>query len=295
VSDPVARFLPTPRLAHTLLSAEPALAALAAPTRTFAAAAIVMQLRGIRRSEWLDEVDMPAALYQGFPRGLPPRPTSVVTRTSYKLIPDDAASREGPCTHCAVTGGGGVFCPTCKGSGRAMIGDESFAACFACAGTGRIACSTCDGTMRVVHTTVRYVDDQPIAVDLEFVPHLEPRISRKIEDAIEPSHAWPDALRFDPQPQVVATAYRGASSVREPDFHGFFFGDAMPRALAALGQVGVENGIVAHEARCFAVPILWLVWERANASHETDPAKRIAVQVAFVARPDGSFATAAVA
>jgi hypothetical protein len=293
VSD-VARFLPTPRVAHTLLRADPALASLAvrAPSRVFAAAAIVMKIRAIRRTEWLDEVDVPVALFQRFPRGLPPRPQSLDVRASHKLIPDDATSREGPCTHCAVVGEGRTFCPACGGLGKAMLGDEALQDCFACRGTGHVPCTACNGKGRVVHTQVRYADDQPISVDLEFIPHLEQRILRAIEDAIEPSSDWPEALRFEPQPQVVATAYRGASSVREPDFHGFFFGDALPRALAALGQLSVENGIVMHEARCFAVPILWFVWAREDAGADDESSKRIAAQVAFVTRPDGSFATA---
>ncbi len=242
------------------------------PTQAYVGAAIVLQVDAIRREQWDDEVDMSERLFQTFPRGLIPAPR-MSSEASYKIIPDDAVSKRAVCTECAVTRGK-VFCPMCGGTGHQTI-DDKIDPCLACSGTGTITCGACDGTAVALTTMVRYVNDRPIQLRRTFVPTLG-KFKSRIESMIDPSSEWDARFAFEPQPQVVASAYRGAAAVREPDFHGFFFGDALPRALEAVAELSVDRGIAAQQARCFAAPILWLVYPK--------------VDIVLVTRPDGSLA-----
>jgi len=239
------------------------------PSRAFAAAAIVLHSDGVLREQWDDDVEMSDALFARFPRGLAPAPAAANANATYKFIPDDAIARRGPCTHCSITRGK-VFCPTCDGAGTVMSGDVPIG-CAACASVGMIPCPNCDGSAVCVSVKVRYVSDKWLTIRRLFVPNLGP-LRSKVEPLIDPSDVWPAEHVFEPQPQVVASAYRGASSVREPDFNGFFFGDALGQAISAIGELASGS-----TRTCFAVPVLWLVWEGLER----------VVHVGLVAQPHG--------
>jgi hypothetical protein len=118
---------------------------------------------------------------------------------------------------------------------------------------------------------VRYVTDKWLNIRRAFIPNLG-SLRPKVTPLIDASAVYPPDHAFEPEPQVVASAYRGTSSVREPDFFGFFFGDALAQAIAAIAEL--STGSV---RTCFAVPILWLVYEGEKAAH-----------VGLVCRPDGT-------
>jgi hypothetical protein len=99
-----------------------------------------------------------------------------------------------------------------------------------------------------------------------------------LPNVIDASATWDKRFSFEPQPQVVASAYRGASAVREPDFHGFHFGDALPRTIEAIGELARDRTIAHQQTHCFAVPVLWLVYLR--GMEET--------HCALVTQPNGS-------
>jgi len=268
----VSLLIPTLNRARAELQDE-ALGVLATdPTRAFAAAAIVLHSSGVMREQWDDDVELSERLFASYPRGLPPPPRPDRAGAQYKLIPDDVVARRVTCTQCAITNGQ-VFCPTCDGSGNVMAGDLP-STCAGCQGAGMIPCPTCDGTRVCVAAKVRYVTDKWLDIRRAFVPNLGP-LRGKVDALIDPADAWPSEHLFEPQPQVVASAYRGASSVREPDFHGFFFGDALGQAVAAIGEL-----VSGATRTSWAVPILWLVWE----------VQPVIVHVALVPRPGGSLA-----
>jgi hypothetical protein len=240
------------------------------PTQAYVGAAIVLQVDGIRREQWDDEVDMSERLFRAFPRGMIPAPR-IDLEMSYKIIPDDAVAKRATCTECSITHGR-VFCPMCGGTGARTM-DQTIDPCFNCSSSGMVTCGACEGTGVALTTKVRYVSDRPIQLRRTFVPTLG-KFRSRIESLIDASARWDERFGFEPQPQVVASAYRGAAAVREPDFHGFFFGDALPLALQAVADLSVDRGIAAQQSRCFAAPVLWLVYPN--------------VHVVLVTRPDGS-------
>ena len=138
-----------------------------------------------------------------------------------------------------------------------------FTPCVGCT-NGFGTCSTCEGTKVAVRARVRYVNDTPVNLRQLFVPPLPRELHARIEHALNPSADWPEALRFEAEPAMVGTAYRGASAVKQPDFHGFFFGDALTAATRSLAAS--TRDVVGVEARTYGVAILWLVYEGAGAT-----------------------------
>lgn len=240
------------------------------PTKAWVGAAIILQADAVRREQWDDDVDMSERLYKAFPRGMLP-PPQVAQETSYKIIPDDAVAKRMTCTACAITKGR-VLCSMCGGTGFYTVGD-SVDPCLACGQSGMSICDVCEGTCVALTTKVRYITDRPIRVRRAFVPTLG-KFKSRIETLVDPSAAWDARYTFEPQPQVVASAYRGAAAVREPDFHGYFFGDALGLVLQAVADLSVDRGVAAQQSRCFAAPILWLEYP--------------ALDVVLVTQPDGA-------
>lgn len=237
------------------------------PEKAYVDAAIILQVDAIRREQWDDEVELSERLFQAFPRGMIPAP-HVNVEASWKIIPDDAVAKRAPCTECAVTRGL-VFCPGCGGTGHQTMNDQ-LSTCFNCSGRGQVVCGACEGTCVALTTKVRYVNDKAVQLRRAFVPQLGSYKAR-IEALVDPSASWDPRFVFEPQPQVVASAYRGAAAVREPDFHGFFFGDALARTLEAIAEISSDRTIAAQASRCFAAPVLWLVYPPLNVIVVTQP------------------------
>jgi hypothetical protein len=281
---PAVEFLPSLERAR-LLADSPGIVA-TNPRETFAAAAIVLQTDAIRREIWDDDVEMSEALFQKYPRGLvpapslylledlPPSPVRSAT-VNYKMIPDESVAKRLACTSCSITRGQ-VFCPTCDGSGRAAS-DDILATCTACNASGMITCAACDGTTITITTKIRYISDHGIHLRRTFVPNMG-KLAAKVNHRIDALATWNMRFSFEPAPQIVASAYRGASAVREPDFHGFHFGDALPRTLEAIAELASDTTLVHQQSHCFAVPLLWLVY---GPPEQT-------THVVLVAQPDGS-------
>jgi hypothetical protein len=220
----------------------------------FGVAAIVLQVDGVRREAWSDETELAVSLFESFPRGQVPPPEIDQKTHSHKIIDDAAPSETRRCSTCVIKAGLSP-CAVCVGTG-AGSGNEQEDRCFACKGEGFVRCSGCDGSTRVVACSVRYVNDQPVRIRRLFMPAVDPSIRPFIEAKIDADATWPADHAFDPEPGLVASAYRGAAAVRSAeDFHGFFFGDAVARCLA--GRDEATTGLARFAARSFAVPILW--------------------------------------
>jgi hypothetical protein len=235
------------------------------PTRVFHVAAIVMQLDGIRREEWVDDVELSPKLFERFPRGEAPPPGMAgpqqSTESSYRVLDDTKPFRPGRCMTCVLKPGSSP-CPTCEGTGK-RTGDIEMA-CLACEGTGAITCPVCDGEQRTIACSVRYVNDRPVHVRQLFVPQVHGSLRPYLTAAIDPAVIWPKELAFDPAPSLVASAYRGASAVRSADeFQGWYFGAARDAALAARQALlsSEPSGLSRVEQRFFAIPVLWLIQE----------------------------------
>lgn len=226
------------------------------PTEVFGVAAIVLRVDGVRRHAWSDETELAERLFESYPRGAIPAPELVPESRNFKTIDDAETTKTQRCSKCVIRPGFEP-CPLCLGTG-AGSGTDALAKCYACIGEGFIPCSGCDGTTRVVACAVRYVNDHFVRVRRVLVPSVHKSIRSFLEAQIAVDAPWSDAHAFDPEPGMVASAYRGASAVRAAeDFHGFFFGDALARCLDLRAQA--MTGLARFETSTFAIPILWTV------------------------------------
>jgi hypothetical protein len=226
------------------------------PKEIFGVAALVLQVDGIRREAWSDATELSVKLFESYPRGQVPPPDVLSATASHKIIDDAEKTETRRCSTCVIRPGFSP-CAVCVGTG-AGPGEQAFDRCYACSGEGFLPCSACDGTTRVVACTIRYVNDAPIRVRRTHVPAIHPSIHPFVEAKIHCDAVWPEDHAFDPEPSLVASAYRGASTIRNVDaIEGFFFGDALGWCLAAREEV--TTGLVRFTAKTFAVPILWTV------------------------------------
>ena len=240
-----------------------------APEKHFGVAALVLQVDGVRRNAWSDEVELSRGLFDAFPRDSVPAPDLGPER-SYKVIDDTITAYERRCSSCAVRPGKSP-CTVCLGSGAGSHGDRYQDPCGACSGEGFLRCETCGGSTRVVACSVRYVNDAPIRVRRTLVPDVERKLRPFLEASIDPTAPWSSALAFDPEPSLVGTAYRGATAIRTTaDFRGFFFGDAVTRCLAAREEA--SSGLARFDQRVFAIPVLWTITRERHAAYFFDAA-----------------------
>lgn len=265
------RVQANPHLAATLPAA--------APSHVYGAAAIVLQIDGLRREAWTDDVELSERLFAEYPKGFPPAPDR--TRpASYKVIDDEVPAVRQRCMNCVLRPGFSP-CVRCGGTGVIYeVGDSPLMTRCPDCHFGFSRCTTCEGTTVSVRARVRYVNDSPVNLRQLFVPELPKTIRSYVEGQISASLEWPEVLRFEPEPAMVGTAYRGASAVREPDFHGFFFGDALMRTTGSIAQS--TRDLVGSEVRAYGVAILWLVYEAVEGTSH----------MAFFSQPDGSWSRA---
>jgi predicted component of type VI protein secretion system len=226
------------------------------PTNVFGIAAIVLRVDGVRRHAWSDETELAERLFHSYPRGAIPAPELVPESRNFKTIDDAEATHARRCSKCIIRPGYEP-CPMCNGTG-AGSGSDPGAKCYACSGAAFIPCTDCDGTTRVVACAVRYVNDHFVRVRRVLVPQVSTSIRSFVEARISADAPWSKDHAFDPEPGMVASAYRGASAMRSAeDFHGFFFGDALTRCLDARAEA--TTGLARFETSAFAIPILWAV------------------------------------
>lgn len=226
------------------------------PHDVFGVAALVLHVDGIRREAWSDETELSERLFASYPRGAVPAPEAPTSqRGTYKTIDDAAPTRAQRCSTCIIKPGFSP-CTLCMGTGSGS-GPDPYARCIAC-DRGFVRCTACEGTTRVVACTIRYVNDQLFRVRRAIVPAMHASIRSYVEARIPIEASWPVDHAFDPEPSLVGSAYRGASTVKAAeDFHGFFFGDAIAACLAARAEL--TTGLARFDTSCFAVPILWTV------------------------------------
>jgi hypothetical protein len=249
-----ALFLPKPDVVRAKLGAA------FTPSDIFGVAAFVLHVDGIRREAWSDKTEIAERLFETYPRGTPPpaelSEISGPLSRNFKTIDDTAGTRVTRCSTCIVRPGFAP-CSVCLGTGAGSRGDADDR-CFACIGEGFLPCTACDGTTRVVACTIRYVNDVYVRVRRAIVPTVHASIRSYLEARIPADAPWPKEHAFDPEPSMIASAYRGASAVRAPEeFHGFFFGDAIANTLAARAEL--TTGLARFESSTYAVPILWTV------------------------------------
>ncbi len=226
------------------------------PTDVFGVAAIVFRVDGVRRHAWSDETELAERLFQSYPRGAIPAPELVPESRNFKTIDDAETTNARRCSKCIIRPGFEP-CPLCLGTGAGSSSDAGDK-CYACSGAAFIPCTGCDGTTRVVACAIRYVNDHFVRVRRVLVPQVPASIRSFVEARISADAPWSKEHAFDPEPGMVASAYRGASAVRAAeDFHGFFFGDALARCLAARAEA--TTGLARFETSAFAIPILWTV------------------------------------
>jgi hypothetical protein len=237
-----------------------------APQEIFGISALVLQVDGVRRTAWSAETELAVSLFATYPRGDAP-PPEIATPRSHKLIDVTAKTEERRCSSCIIRPGLAP-CTVCVGNG-AGSGTEIGDRCYACLGEGFLPCSSCEGTQRVVACSIRYINDEPVRIRRVIMPAVHASIRSFIEALVHADAVWPDAQAFDPEPNLVASAYRGASAVRATqDFHGFFFGDALDECLAARSEA--TTGLARFAVRTYAVPVLWTVTSDQHAAYFYD-------------------------
>lgn len=249
-AQPQPLLLPSPELVRARVGPS------FSPAEVFGVAAIVLRVDGVRRHAWSDEAELAERLFEAYPRGAIPAPELVPESRNFKTIDDAETTNARRCSKCIIRPGFEP-CPLCMGTG-ASSSTDAFAKCYACIGEGFLPCSGCDGTTRVVACAIRYVNDHFVRVRRVIVPSVHASIRSFLEARISADARWSGEHAFDPEPGMIASAYRGASAVRAAeDFHGFFFGDALARCLAARAEA--TTGLARFEASTFAIPILWTV------------------------------------
>jgi hypothetical protein len=246
-----------------------------APREIFGVAALVLQVDGVRRSAWSAKTELAVPLFETYPRGDAPLPEIAADACSYKLIDVTAPTETRRCSSCTIRPGFAP-CAVCVGNGGGSD-TNTFAVCDACAGEGFLRCSTCGGTTHVVACSIRYVNDAPVRIRRVIMPAVHAAIRPFVEARIHADAGWSDAHAFDPEPSLVASAYRGASAVRNPeDFHGFFFGDALGECYSARSEA--TTGLARFAARTYAIPVLWTVTGDEHAAYfydESDVLQRV--------------------
>lgn len=240
-------------------------------------AALVVRARVVRREVRDDLTEMSPRRAAGLLDELPPAPL-VFASNSYvvRLRVDDDPSA---CTHCDIRRPGSTACPTCDGSGFAVLG----LACSACK-DGFVACVACDGTGAMVAVELRHIDDVDLALRDVFVPEAfryvpalftVPGLLRDLLEDADP----PMALAFPLVSRPQGSAYRDAVRRElEPEFHGHRFEDAMDTARRSLqAMLKPKTEAVLVDVRSFAWPFLWLELGKGEEKQE----------VVLVVRPDG--------
>jgi hypothetical protein len=212
-------------------------------------AAIVVHADVLRREAWHREVELAVPLYERYATEMPIEPGAFVEQ-SYKYVDTQRPARRGRCTSCAIVRGKEP-CLHCGTSGR----NDANAACEYCQ-HGYVTCSVCDGAALTVRATMRHVNDRPIAIRRVLVPTLPASLVHAIEAVVDPLRDPPPALRFELQANVVQSAYRGASAVRAPEFHGHAFEDSLARALEVVKELARYRDAVKSEVRAYAWPLL---------------------------------------
>lgn len=228
------------------------------PSQVYGVAAIVLQIDALRREAWTDDVELSERLFEIFPKGFPPAPDRSAP-ASYKVIDDEAPARRQRCMNCVLRPG---WSPCVRCQGNAVIDvDGSPGLMIRCPDCmqGFTRCTTCEGTTVSIGARVRYVNDTPVNLRRTFVPSMPKGVRAAVERSVLARESWPEILRFEPEPSMVGTAYRGANAVREPDFHGFYFGDALGNVTASIRES--TRDLVGSEVRTYAVPVLWLAYE----------------------------------
>jgi hypothetical protein len=219
-------------------------------------AALVLQVDGVRREAWSGEAELAVPLFEKYPPEPIPAPEIGAPGRSHKRIDDAVKTETRRCSTCVIRAGFQP-CTVCVGTG-AGGSDPTFPHCIACSGEGFVKCSACEGTTRVVACSIRYVNDAPVRIRRALVPPVDSSVRSFIEARIRPDATWSNEHAFDPEPVIVASAYRGAESVRAPeDFRGFYFGEALASCIAARSEA--TTGLARFVARVYAVPILWVL------------------------------------
>jgi hypothetical protein len=257
--DPTTALLPTLERARALAIAPMAvgetkddIGALLArdPAESRALAAIVFVADVLRRETWEEDVELAPPLFDRYPREMPPPPEDF-RATGYQLIDSTAAQRR-RCGNCFLSPGT-VICTRCFGQRRAD--DEG--PCRYCNGDV-VICSMCDGAGETVRAKLRHINDHPVSIRRAFFPAIPDAVREKVERHVDPTHAPPESHLVALQANVVESAYRGASAVRAPEFHGHAFGAALEAAIDAATEVERYTNAVKREVRAYAWPIVCL-------------------------------------
>ena len=215
-------------------------------------AALVLQVDGVRREAWSAQTELGVRMFERYSREPIPSPEIGAPECSHKRIDDAASTATRRCSTCVIRPGFQP-CTVCVGTGAG--GEQPYARCSACTGEGFVPCSACDGTTRVVACSIRYVNDQPVRIRRALLPVMDSSVRSFVEATIRADATWPDEHAFDPEPVIVASAYRGAESVRAPtDFQGFPFNEALGACIAARAEA--TTGLARFTTRVYAVPIL---------------------------------------
>ena len=240
------------------------------PSATERLAAIVVRADVLRREAWHREVELAVPLYERYATEMPIEPGAFLEQ-SYKYVDTQRPSRKGRCTSCAVLRGKEP-CLRCGASGR----NDANLPCAYCR-LGYVVCSVCDGAALTVRATIRHVNDRPVSIRRVLVPALPAPLATAIEAIVDQHRDPPPALRFELQADVIQSAYRGASAVRAPEFHGHAFADALPRALDVVKELARYRDAVKSEVRAYAWPFLVLRREASVAVlvHDASGAPRL--------------------
>ncbi|MEM1029722.1 MAG: hypothetical protein AAF928_16605 [Myxococcota bacterium] len=234
-----------------------------APDEITALAVVIIDARVQRRAVRLEEVRLPMPMLDRLETTAPEEPTPFEDRRTTYLL--DRAAPEA-CDRCVTDRPGQMVCPGCGMYARTRFLDDDPTAparCPTCDGQGYIRCRRCDGERTVQWARVAHVEDRAPTLRYAYVPSM-------VDDLDLAVSAWfdvlpatlPPCLQFDLAPRMQRSAYRGDVRQGEAGFHGFRFGDALPRALRAVDALGGLGEVTHREVTAYAWPLLWLRYAR---------------------------------
>jgi hypothetical protein len=239
------------------------------PVDTRKLAAIVVRGRVLRRRQLAQRTEIPARDAVRVPEPMPPVPDGYVGGTATAVT--EVLGAKGRCSHCLR---GMLDCVVCGGRGKVEVSQTTnqggvLRTCGACGGGGTKTCRHCEGTAETV--VVRCVDviDEVLTLAYPYVPAMSFALEEKVTSALEAElaegMATPECLLVDLEAQQTGGPYRQA--VREPEFHGFSYADALAQARTAIAAVRGEQPIH-EESEIHARPILWLRYEAWGSKRE---------------------------
>lgn len=140
------------------------------------------------------------------------------------------------------------------------IGDDLYAPCVACNGTGTTVCGPCDGTGQVFDVTARTLSVGVGELEFVFLPAMPPSLHAAISQFLLGVDALPARYAFDIERPVVTenVSYRTHIPAGPPRIYGIEASGPLYEARTAFQRLSGGREVIDRAVECFAVPFCML-------------------------------------